>query len=253
MRMNSGNAVARRAVPGGPCGVQARLRGGRVSPSGPRGGLRRTRCWDPVGGEERISESALDTWVRPSARRDRQHDSRACAGRQEVLRWPQSLAVLPLSGAQQPGSWGQLPPAPHAGEPRPPDTAPRGRLWGSGASHSLLSVTSQQDSLWSVLLCGDWRVWVQFPCSHTSPLGTLGRTAAQAPTSGTGPGLFLPTFKLRMLTAASPPLCASLSPPEVSRGAQPPQWSESPLPLRTVGERQGLEPGGVYAQGPSLT
>lgn len=47
------------------------------------------------------------------------------------------------------------------------------------------------------------------------------------------------------------PLCR-LSPLEVSRSAEPPPWSDSPLPLRTVGGWQGPEPGGVYAQGPSL-
>lgn len=100
---------------------------------------------------------------------------------------------------------------------------------------------------------GDWRACVRSPCSpHSPPPGPprqhagsgsrLWRRARPVPCCSQTPGAH---------GSLALPLCR-LSPLEVSRSAEPPPWSDSPLPLRTVGGWQGPEPGGVYAQGPSL-
>lgn len=155
-----------------------------------------------------------------------------------MLGWLQSLAVPPLSGAQWLGSWGQLPPAPRAREPRPRTWPPPRGAAGSGAPHSLLPVTSQQDGLRLSLRCGDWRAWLRCPRSPHFAERRL-RLPLQ-PASGAGPGLSLP--------ALPPSAPVPARPGQQKRWAT--QWSDSPLPLRAVGGRPGLEPGGLYAPGP---
>lgn len=228
-----------------------------MSPSGPRGGLRRTRCWDPVGGEERISESALDTYglgrrpgVTASMTAGPAQGVRKCSGGPRA--WRCFRCPKPSSQARGGSCHLRHVPENRAHQTRPPAEGCGVQELPTRCCQSLLSRTACGLS-YSV---GTGACGYSFLVLTLRPWGPWAERQLRLPlrpTSGTGPGLLLPTFKLRMLTAASPPLCASLSPPEVSRGAQPPQWSESPLPLRTVGGRQGLEPGGVYAQGPSLT
>lgn len=170
-----------------------------------------------------------------------------------MLRWLQSLAVLPLTGAQRPSRGGSccLRHAPESRARRP--GRPHGRRRGSGASRSLLSVTSQQGRLWFVPTPGTGgRVYGLLvlltlrppgpPWQHAGSGSRLWRRARPVPCCSQTPGAH---------GSLALPLCR-LSPLEVSRSAEPPPWSDSPLPLRTVGGWQGPEPGGVYAQGPSL-
>lgn len=127
-----------------------------------------------------------------------------------MLRWLQSLAVLPLSGAQRPSRGGscRLRHAPESRARRP--GRPHGRRRGSGASRSLLSVTLSKAAYGLSLLRGLAGVCtVSLFSSLSAPRAPPGSTLAQAPASGAGPGLCLAAPKLPALTAASPSLCAA--------------------------------------------
>lgn len=118
--------------------------------------------------------------------------------------------MLPLSGAQRPSRGGscRLRHAPESRARRP--GRPHGRRRGSGASRSLLSVTSQQGRLWFVPTPGTGgRVYGLLVLLTLRPPGPPGSTLAQAPASGAGPGLCPAAPKLPALTAASPSLCAA--------------------------------------------
>lgn len=181
-----------------------------------------------------------------------QCDSRAFAGLRsaQVAPEPGGASAVRSSAAE---SRGQLPPAPRAGESCPPARPPPRKAAGV-RSFPLVAVSySQQGRLWFVPTPGTGgRVYGLLvlltlrppgpPWQHAGSGSRLWRRARPVPCCSQTPGAH---------GSLALPLCR-LSPLEVSRSAEPPPWSDSPLPLRTVGGWQGPEPGGVYAQGPSL-